>query len=1019
MPTDHQIPAKYLCSITGQVMIDPVIAADGYTYERESIDQWLKIHDTSPRTNIKLVHKNLTDNHDKRGDILEFLDSHPELYEGNEVYLPKDWIAQCSMAIKQNQLQTVQQWLNKDKRLLTLKLEGNFTALHLACEFSSPELVDIVLKTLKQRNQSIQLQTVGFKPVHLNVLLERALNSGDHAQCELLLRLGAEVEQPKASTQNTLLHRMVIKGNIESVSWLLEKKAVLESRNREGNTPLLLAVIHNHAKLVEFLLKRGANSKVKNVEQKSIVLIAVLNQNEPMLRLLVGAEKSAIPALHLALELNDNEMIKILLRQKVIAIEARDERERTPFYSAVERGNLEAVRLFLSKDASPMVSCGTGQLNTLHVATERSDVEMLKYLLQTKAAALIDVQNSKGETPLHLAAHAGRDDIILLLLEAGAYHKIKNGRDQTPIELARVEQKPEIENLIIQAARRIKKSKLKETEKLHQLVSTQASEIEYFKKATLELKNTLESQERGFRAKLSDMQAKITLLQQLIEVGVDFNPTDKHDGIPIRRPGVLAAKKGYATAITALKAFGANLDIPDTDGKTPVYVAAENGHAAVIATLRAAGAAVETSSSTQHNYYHGHAHRDFGQAIHIAAKNGHAAVITALKAAGANVDVPDSNGRTPIRIAVENGHVEAIRALQAAGANVNAIDKDEKTLIHIVVEDRKNFSLDRFSDYNPGLRQAEIIATLKSLGANVDSPDKDGKTPVYIASEKGNAEAIMALKAAGADVEKVRTKKSEQHNNYHYHDSYQRNDFNKPIHIAAKNGHAEAITALKASGADVNALDTDGNMPVHIAVENSHIEAIRALKSAGANVNALNRSGKTLVFIVIENRELWSDLSFHSFGSHSASRKGAQLVATLKGLGANIDIRNQDDKTPLFIAAENGQLEAITALLDAGANASLTSRHGTALEAARRGSSRSSREIGIVRLLETHLQQYPDGVKPVRIEKEAVSLHANFSRPEHKSPSTLTQFQQSTALARKSPVAQLQLKTVLKNKGVG
>jgi hypothetical protein len=39
---------------------------------------------------------------------------------------------------------------------------------------------------------------IGFKSIHLNVLLERALNSSDYAQCELLLRLGAEVEQPES-----------------------------------------------------------------------------------------------------------------------------------------------------------------------------------------------------------------------------------------------------------------------------------------------------------------------------------------------------------------------------------------------------------------------------------------------------------------------------------------------------------------------------------------------------------------------------------------------------------------------------------------------------------------------------------------------------------------------------------------------------------------------------------------------------------------------------------------------------
>jgi len=77
--------------------------------------------------------------------------------------------------------------------------------------------------------------------------------------------------------------------------------------------------------------------------------------------------------------------------------------------------------------ANPIVSCGSLQLSVLHIAAERGDEEMLKCLLQTKAAALIDAQNAKGDTPLHLAVQAEHDVIIVQLLEAGAYHKIKNG----------------------------------------------------------------------------------------------------------------------------------------------------------------------------------------------------------------------------------------------------------------------------------------------------------------------------------------------------------------------------------------------------------------------------------------------------------------------------------------------------------------------------------------------------------------------------------------------------------------
>ena len=40
-----------------QLMIDPVMAADGFTYEREAIELWLQGHDTSPRTGQPLESK--------------------------------------------------------------------------------------------------------------------------------------------------------------------------------------------------------------------------------------------------------------------------------------------------------------------------------------------------------------------------------------------------------------------------------------------------------------------------------------------------------------------------------------------------------------------------------------------------------------------------------------------------------------------------------------------------------------------------------------------------------------------------------------------------------------------------------------------------------------------------------------------------------------------------------------------------------------------------------------------------
>ena len=42
------------CPITGAPFQDPVVAADGFTYEREAISMWFRDHRTSPRTNRRL-----------------------------------------------------------------------------------------------------------------------------------------------------------------------------------------------------------------------------------------------------------------------------------------------------------------------------------------------------------------------------------------------------------------------------------------------------------------------------------------------------------------------------------------------------------------------------------------------------------------------------------------------------------------------------------------------------------------------------------------------------------------------------------------------------------------------------------------------------------------------------------------------------------------------------------------------------------------------------------------------------
>jgi len=60
---EEALPNMPPCPITGFPMKEPVVAADGHTYERSAIARWLRTSDKSPMTGAVLVHKELVPNY--------------------------------------------------------------------------------------------------------------------------------------------------------------------------------------------------------------------------------------------------------------------------------------------------------------------------------------------------------------------------------------------------------------------------------------------------------------------------------------------------------------------------------------------------------------------------------------------------------------------------------------------------------------------------------------------------------------------------------------------------------------------------------------------------------------------------------------------------------------------------------------------------------------------------------------------------------------------------------------------
>lgn len=71
---ERPVPSFFLCPILQEIMCDPQVAADGFTYEGEAIREWLENgRETSPMTNLRLDHLHLTPNNSLRLAAQEWL----------------------------------------------------------------------------------------------------------------------------------------------------------------------------------------------------------------------------------------------------------------------------------------------------------------------------------------------------------------------------------------------------------------------------------------------------------------------------------------------------------------------------------------------------------------------------------------------------------------------------------------------------------------------------------------------------------------------------------------------------------------------------------------------------------------------------------------------------------------------------------------------------------------------------------------------------------------------------------
>jgi uncharacterized protein len=323
------------------------------------------------------------------------------------------------------------------------------------------------------------------------------------------------------------------------------------------------------------------------------------------------------------------------------------------------------------------------------------------------------------------------------------------------------------------------------------------------------------------------------------------------------------------------------------------------------------------------------------QSLVTAVKQGHRADVQSILNSDAKQEIVASQGGAALIWAASHNSKEMVDLLLREGANPKAVNSFGATALYAAAD---------FED-------PAVTKSLLAAGADPNVALNSGETPVMTAARKGNAATVHALLEAGADP-----------------DAKEKNGEQTALMWAAAGGYSAVTEELVRYKADVNARSKSGSTALMFAARGD-LASVRTLLDAGADPNLAIPDWKGTALIIASTMgqpaiveallNKGADIHYRDDNSftalHAAVRDSdygedreqrARAVATVKVLlahGADPNARLHQEKpsvraldevefegaTPLALAAEVNNLDAIKLMVDAGADPNIPTVHGT------------------------------------------------------------------------------------------
>jgi ankyrin repeat protein len=275
------------------------------------------------------------------------------------------------------------------------------SALHWAAERGDAELADVLIYA--GANIGAVTRIGQYTPLHL------AARSGHAAVTMSLVKAGADFNATTSNSGVTAMHLAASSGNADVINLLADAKAEVNAKESEaGQTPLIFAAGLNRATAVKALIARGADpsvtTKVIDIVKFSALDRAAADKQRQVIAGFIGkeSEKPATPS------------------QVAAAIEAGREIVRSGKIPPRDPNASQDpnVRNFNPEEINPPVATKGGMTALLHAARQ-GYLEAAAALLDG-GANINQVNAGDGTSPLLTAIINGQFDMAMLLIKRGA-----------------------------------------------------------------------------------------------------------------------------------------------------------------------------------------------------------------------------------------------------------------------------------------------------------------------------------------------------------------------------------------------------------------------------------------------------------------------------------------------------------------------------------------------------------------------------------------------------------------------